>query len=48
MVKHKFGQNIDRNNQHYETLIHAKNKYIVINDTDKSMGTEDKDKTDVI
>ena len=30
-------------------LIHAKNKYIVVKDADKNMGTEeDADKTDVI
>ena len=46
MVKHKFGQR--QKKLALRNLIRAKNKYIVINDTDKSMGAEDTDKTDVI
>ena len=45
MVKHKFGQR--QKKLALRNLIRAKNKDIV-NDTDKSMGAEDTDKTDVI
>ena len=50
MVKHKFGQNIKRQKKSaLRNLNRAKkDKYISINDTDKSMGVEDTDKTDVI
>ena len=46
MVEHKFGQR--QKKLALRNLIHAKNKYIVINDMNKSMGAEDTDKTDVI
>ena len=49
MVKHKFGQNIsNKEKTALRNLIRAKNKSIVINDTDKNMGAADADKTDVI
>ena len=49
-VKQKFGQNIsNKEKSALRNLIRAKNKSIVIKDTDKNMGAEeDKDKTDVI
>ena len=50
MVKQKFGQTfIIKKKSALRNLIRAKNKYIVIKDADKNMGTEeDTDKTDVI
>ena len=50
MVKQKFGQNIsNKEKSALRNLIHAKNKYIVVKDADKNMGTEeDANKTDVI
>ena len=49
MVKHKFGRNISNEEKSaLRNLIRAKNKSIVINDTDKNMGAADADKTDVI
>ena len=50
MVKQKFGQNIIiKKKSALRNLISAKNKYIVVKDADKNMGTEeDANKTDVI
>ena len=49
MVKQKFGQNMsNKEKSALRNLIHAKNKSIVINDTDKNMGAADADKSDVI
>jgi len=49
VVKQKFGQNIsNKEKSALRNLIRAKNKSIIINDTDKNMGAADADKTDVI
>ena len=49
MIKHKFGQNIsNKEKSELRNLVRAKNKSIVINDTDKNMGAADADKTEVI
>ena len=49
VVKQKFGQNMsNKEKSALGNLIHAKNKSIVINDTDKNMGAADADKKDVI
>ena len=49
MVKQKFGQNMsNKEKSALRNLIRAKNKSIVINDTDKNMGAADSDKKDLI
>ena len=50
MVKQKFGQNIyNKEKIGIEKPYPSKNKYIVVKDADKNMGTEeDANKTDVI
>ena len=48
MGKQKFGQNIsNKEKAAQQNLICAKNKSIVINDTDKNVGAADADKIDV-
>ena len=49
MVKQKFGQKMsNKEKSALRNLIRAKNKSIVIKDTDKNMGAADVEKTDVI
>ena len=47
-VKQNFGQNRSNKESALQNLIRAKNKSVVINDTDKNMSAADADKTDVI
>ena len=49
MVKPKCGQNIsNKEKSALRNLVRAKNKSIIINDTDKNMGAAEADKKDVI